>query len=158
MNDESWLWHKRYRHLNLQSLRSLHQKNMVYSLLAIQDKKETYEGCALGKQHREVFSKEHAWRAKASLELIHIDICRPMKTLSHISNIYFITFIDDYSKMTWVYFMRYKSEVFTIFKKFKNLVERQSEHYIKMLRSDRGGEYNLNKFEKFMKMLVCKNN
>ena len=45
--------------------------------------------------------------------------------------------------------MRHKSEAFTIFMKFKNLVERQSEHYIKVLRSDRGGEYNSNEFKKF---------
>ena len=121
---ESWLWHKKYGHLNFQSLRSLHQKNMVYSLPAIQDKKETCEGCVLRKQHQEVFSKEHAWRAKVSLELVHIDICGPMKTPSHTGNIYFITFIDNYSRMTWVYFMRHKSEAFTIFKKFKNLMER----------------------------------
>ena len=50
-NDESWLWHKRYRHLNFQSLRSLHQKNMVYGLPTIQDKKEIYEECVLRKQH-----------------------------------------------------------------------------------------------------------
>ena len=99
MNDESWLWHKRYGHLNFQSLKSLHQMNMVYGLSIIQDKKKIYEGCALRKQHREAFPKEHAWRAKEPLELIYTDICGPMKTLSHVGNIYFIIFIDDYSRM-----------------------------------------------------------
>ena len=123
----------------------------MYGLPTIQNKKKIYEGCALEKQHREAFPKEHAWRAKALLELVHTDIYRYMKTSSHADNIYFITFIDNYSRMTWVYFMRHKSEAFIIFKKFKNLMERQSEHYIKVLRSDRGGEYNSNKFEKFYK-------
>ena len=95
------------------------------------------------------FTKEHAWRAQAPLELFHTDICGPIKTSSHVDNIYFIIFIDDYSRMTWMYFMRHKSRAFTIFKKFKDIMERQSEHYIKVLRSDRGGEYNSNEFEKF---------
>ncbi|KAL0364508.1 UNVERIFIED_CONTAM: Retrovirus-related Pol polyprotein from transposon TNT 1-94 [Sesamum angustifolium] len=65
------------------------------------------------------------------------------------NNRYFILFIDDYSRMTWVYFMREKSEVFKVFKKFKNLVEKQSGRSIKVLRSDRGKEYNNSKFDKF---------
>ncbi|KAK4394765.1 Retrovirus-related Pol polyprotein from transposon TNT 1-94 [Sesamum angolense] len=72
-----------------------------------------------------------------------------MRTPSHEQNRYFILFIDDYSRMTWVYFMREKSEVFKVFKKFKNLVEKQSGRSIKVLRSDRGKEYNNSEFDKF---------
>src|SRR4051812_28897480 len=64
-------------------------------------------------------------------------------------NRYFILFIDDFTRMTWVYFMRQKSEAFVIFKKFKALVEKQSGRFIKMLRSDRGKEYTSNEFHKF---------
>ncbi|KAL0359481.1 UNVERIFIED_CONTAM: Retrovirus-related Pol polyprotein from transposon TNT 1-94 [Sesamum angustifolium] len=90
-----------------------------------------------------------SWRAKAVLELIHTDVCGPMRTPSHEQNRYFILFIDDYSRMTWVYFMREKFEVFKVFKKFKNLVEKQSGRSIKVLRSDRGKEYNNSEFDKF---------
>ncbi|KAL0430353.1 UNVERIFIED_CONTAM: Retrovirus-related Pol polyprotein from transposon TNT 1-94 [Sesamum radiatum] len=93
--------------------------------------------------------QKNLWRAKAVLELIHTDVCGPMRTPSHEQNRYFILFIDDYSRMTWVYFMREKSEVFKIFKKFKNLVEKQSGQRIKVLRSDRGKEYNNSEFDKF---------
>lgn len=51
--------------------------------------------------------------------------------------------------MTWVYFMRERSEVFTIFKRFKSMVEKQSGHYIKTSRSDNGKEYNSKEFDKF---------
>ena len=61
VNDDSWLWHKRFGHLNFQSLKALQSKNMVYGLPRIDEKKEVCEGCALGKQHRESFSKEKAW-------------------------------------------------------------------------------------------------
>jgi len=52
-----------------------------------------------------------------------------------------LTFIDDYTKKTWVYLLKQKSEVFECFHKYKPLVEKQSGHYIKFLRIDRGGEY-----------------
>lgn len=58
------------------------------------------------------------------LELVHTDVCGPMSILSYGNNLHFILFIDDFSCMIWVYFMRQKSEVFTIFKKFKSLVEK----------------------------------
>jgi transposase InsO family protein len=72
-----------------------------------------------------------------------------MRTPSLNNNRYFILFIDDFSRMTWVYFIKEKSEVFGIFKKFKTLVEKQSGKHIKKLRSDRGKEYNSHEFDKF---------
>ncbi|KAL0392758.1 UNVERIFIED_CONTAM: Retrovirus-related Pol polyprotein from transposon TNT 1-94 [Sesamum radiatum] len=107
------------------------------------------EACLQGKQHKKPFPSGTSWRAKAVLELIHTDVCGPMRTPSHEQNRYFILFIDDYSRMTWVYFMREKFEVFKVFKKFKNLVEKQSGRSIKVLRSDRGKEYNNSEFDKF---------
>ena len=92
----------------------------------MKEKNESCEGCLLGKQHQLPFSTDKAWRAKDLLELIHTDVCRPMRTHSHHNNRYFILFIDDFSRMTWVYFLKAKSEVFEIFKKFKVLVEKQS--------------------------------
>ena len=111
--------------------------------------KENSEGRLLGKQHRLPFSTGKAWRAKDVLELIHTDVCGPMKTSSLNNNSYFILFIDDFSRMTWVYFIKEKSEVFGIFKKFKTLVEKQSGKYIKVLRNDRVKEYSSHKFDKF---------
>ncbi|CAJ2638092.1 unnamed protein product [Trifolium pratense] len=106
-------------------------------------------GCMLGKHHRQPFPKGGAWRAKQVLELVHTDVCGPMNTLSHAKNRYFILFIDDFTRMTWVYFIRQKSEVFEIFKKFKAFVEKQSGRFVKVLRSDRGKEYTSNEFHKF---------
>lgn len=149
VQDDSWLWHKRLGHLNFQSLQQLHQKNMVVGLPSITEKSEVCEGCALGKHHRDSFPKGKALRATAPLELIHSDVCGPMKTTTDGGNRYFLTFIDDFSRMTWVYFLRQKSEVFTVFKKFQAMVERQSDLKIKVLRSDRGGEYTSNEFDRF---------
>ena len=83
------------------------------------------------------------------MEFVHTDVCGPMVTPTNGGNKYFITFIDDFSRMTWVYFMRQKSDVFAIFKKIQMFVERQNGYLLKVLRSDRGGEYNSHEFEKF---------
>ena len=99
------------------------------------------EGCALGKHHRHSFPEGKAWRATKPFELIHSDLCGPMKTTSLGGNQYFLTFIDDFSRKTWIYFLKEKSEVFYYFKIFKALVEKQSGFMLKTLRSDRGGEY-----------------
>jgi hypothetical protein len=52
-----------------------------------------------------------------------------------------VSFIDDYSRKTWVYFLKLKDEVFAKFKEFKALIENILERNIKILRSNNGGEY-----------------
>ena len=55
---------------------------------------------------------------------------------------YYVTFIDDYSRNTWIYFLKIKDEVFQKFNEFKALIESHSERRIKILRINNGGEYN----------------
>jgi transposase InsO family protein len=64
---------------------------------------------------------------------------------------YYVSFIDDYSRRTWIYFMKTKDEVFSRFQEFKTLVENQTGKKIKVLRSDNGGEYTSNDFKDFCK-------
>ncbi|KAK4406367.1 Retrovirus-related Pol polyprotein from transposon TNT 1-94 [Sesamum angolense] len=109
------------RSLQLPRLKNTTSKEMMTDLPQIQAVEGACEACLQGKQHKKPFPSGTSWRAKAVLELIHTDVCGPMRTPSHEQNRYFILFIDDYSRMTWVYFMREKSEVFKVFKKFKNL-------------------------------------
>ena len=88
-------------------------------------------------------------RATKPLQLVHTDVCGPIKPSSFDKNIYFLIFIDDYSRKTWVYFLKQKSEAFEAFKSFKALVENESGYPIKALRSDRGGEFTSNEFSDF---------
>ena len=82
--DDSWLWHRRFGHLNFISLKLLFQKNMVYKLPTILEKDDVCEDCILGKHHCQPFPKEVAWKAKGVLELVHTDVCGPMNTSSHV--------------------------------------------------------------------------
>jgi transposase InsO family protein len=63
--------------------------------------------------------------------------------------VYYVSFIDDYSRKTWIYFLKSKDEVFSKFKEFKALIENLSKRKIKILRSDNGGEYTSKEFVSF---------
>lgn len=147
------MWHKRFGHLNFTSLKLLQKQELVLGLPEIQEHDAICHGCAMGKNHREAFPQESKWRANEPLGLIHSDICGPMQTPSLGGNRYFITFIDDYSRMCWVYFLRNKSEALHVFKKFKVMVELQSGYHIKRLKTDRGGEFNSHEFVQFCEEL-----
>lgn len=146
--DESKLWHLRYGHLNINGLQLLERKGMVYGLPKISEL-SLCEGCVYGKQNRKCFPIGKAWRASECLELIHADLCGPMSTESLGGSNYFLLFTDDFSRMSWVYFLKSKSEAFENFRKFKAMVEKQSEASVKVLRTDRGGEFLSNEFNHF---------
>ena len=73
--------------------------------------------------------------------MIHSNICGPMSTKALSGVEYFVTFIDEHSRKTWIYFLKTNDEVFGRFKEFKALVENLTGKKIKILRSDNGGEY-----------------
>ena len=144
--DQSLKWHLRYGHLNFKGLYLLQRKNMVIGLPSINAPLSSCESCILAKQYRESFPKEMSYRVRAPLEIVHTNLCGPMQMPSSGGSIYFLTFIDDYSRKTWVYFLKYKSEAFGKFKEFNALVEKQIGLSIKVLRLHRGGEYKSNEF------------
>ncbi|KAK1569067.1 hypothetical protein Q3G72_032160 [Acer saccharum] len=89
-------------------------------------------------------------RATECLGLINTDVCGPMSIQARGGYEYFITFTDDYSRFGYVYLMRHKSDAFDMFKAFKAEVENQLEKHIKILRSDRGGEYLSGEFQQYL--------
>jgi len=83
------------------------------------------------------------------LELVHSNLCGPIKPSSNGGKRYIITFIDDFSRKPWVYILQEKSKAFATFKSFKALVEKEASCQIKALRTDRGGEFISHEFVKF---------
>jgi hypothetical protein len=136
--EESWIWHKRLGHLNTDSMQKMQQKKLVIGLPTLTNMDAVCEACVMGKHKREKFPKEGSWRASKPLELIHTDLCGPMQLESSGGNKYFIIFVDDYARMCWVYFLKFKSGALNVFKKFQVFVELQSDFKIQKLRSDRG--------------------
>ena len=64
---------------------------------------------------------------------------------------YYVSFIDDLFRKTWVYFMKNKNEVFSKFKEFKSLIENHNEKKIKTTQSDNGVEFTSNEFKEICK-------
>ena len=83
------------------------------------------------------------------LERIHIDVCGPFSVASTARHMYYVIFVDDYSRRCWIFFMQKKSETFSKLFEFKALVEKESRKQVKSLRSDNGGEYISGEFKDF---------
>jgi transposase InsO family protein len=122
---------------------------MVKGLPCIQQPTSSYDSSILGKHHKEKFVSGVSYRAKAPLEIVHTYLCVSIQTPSLTGCDYSMTFIDDFSRKTWLYLLKHMFEAFDVFKKFKSMVESESGRTIKILRSDRGGEYKLNEFIEF---------
>jgi hypothetical protein len=129
------LWHQRMGHLNVQILKTL--PSLVSGLDLPKSHGDSLpiacESYIMGKQHRHSFPKDGAIRATKVLEIMHSDVCGPMKNMSLDGTKYFLTFIDDFSRKMWVYPLKAKSECFEKFKEFKALVEKEVESHIKVL-------------------------
>ena len=95
-----------------------------------------------GKNIKIPFSKSET-KTKGTLELIHSDVCGPIPSTSLSGYEYYGTFIDDYSRKTWIYLLKTKDEIFRKLKEFKSLIVNQSESRIKALRTNNGGVYSL---------------
>ena len=136
--DETYLWHLRLGHINLNRIKRLVSDGLLNDLKV--DDLPTCESHLEGIMTKRSF-RTKGTRATECLGLMHTNVCDPMSIQARGGYEYFITFTDDYSRFGYVYLMRYKSDAFDMFKAFKAEVENQLKKHIKILRSDRGGEY-----------------
>lgn len=105
--------------------------------------------CLVGKHSRSSFKSELKMSVKHVLNVVHSDICGPIEVPTYSGNRYFITFVDEYSRMLWLYLIKLKSDALEVFQKFKVLSEKQSGMKLKNLRIDGGGEYTSRDFESY---------
>jgi hypothetical protein len=147
------LWHCHLSHLNVKGVHAL--QNMVSGMnlgnMPCPTSSFVCEGCIEGKQHRKPFPNNGGMCATKPLEIVHSDVCGPMRTTSLGGARYFVTYIDNFSRKVWVYLLNSKGECLEKFKEFKALVETQLEHKIKVFQLDNGGEYISKGFKRFLK-------
>ncbi|RDX93292.1 hypothetical protein CR513_24461, partial [Mucuna pruriens] len=139
MDKEASLWHRRLSHISEKVLNCLAKKDMLPGL-----KNAELEKCShymAGKQTRVSFKKHPPSRKSELLELVHSNVCGPLKVKSFSGALYFVTFIDDCSRKLWVYTLKSNDQVLENFKHFQALVERQPGKKVKCIRSDNGDEY-----------------
>ena len=100
----------------------MHSKDMVKGLPDCSSEFDFYEHCIYGKQNQVSFPNKDT-RAKGILELFHSDVFGPMSIPSLRGSRYYVSFINEFSRITCIYFLKKKLEVFERFLEFKALVE-----------------------------------
>ena len=113
MNDVN-VRHARLGHIGQQRMNILTREGLLENLTKVD--LSTCEHCLAGKTARKPFGK--AIRAEIPLQLIHSDICGPMNVRARHGAVYFITFIDDFTRYGYVFLISHKSEALDCFKKF----------------------------------------
>ena len=145
------LWHRRFGHLNEQSLQKLMKKKLVNQLdYDISRKVGICESCIGGKQSKAPF-KTSTTKTSEPLELVHSDLCGKMGEKSIGGVEYFLTFLDHHTHYCWVYPLKRKDQVFSCFKDWKAEVENRTGQRLKTLRTDNGGEYTSREFQNHLK-------
>jgi hypothetical protein len=102
-------------HIEEKGLRLLHGKGMVEGMSNYSLDFDFCEHCLYGKQNQVRFPSG-ATRAEGILQLVHSDVFGPVSVPSLGKSMYYVSFIDDFSRKTWTYFLRKKYKVFERFK------------------------------------------
>ncbi|CAA0839530.1 Unknown protein [Striga hermonthica] len=148
--DEIFLYDR--RHVLLANVKRM--RNMLYSVILTPTKPVFRQSigtsrCALGKQHRALFSHTIAYRGKECLELTHGDLYGPITPTTLAVNRYFLLIVDDASRYMWVEMLKSKDEALRFFKKIKAVAENESGLIIKAFRNDCGSEFISAEFAEF---------
>ncbi|GKB16092.1 zinc finger, CCHC-type containing protein [Tanacetum coccineum] len=146
ISNPTWLWHTRMGHVNFNSLKFMSDKNLIEGMPKMYTQTLPCEGCLVGKQTRKTYPPHTSFRANKRLELVHGDLCGPISPPTPTGNRYFMLLVDDYSRVMWVYLLKTKDEALEVFKNFRKKVEVETGEKLKVLRTDRGGEFLSNQF------------
>jgi hypothetical protein len=149
------VWHSRLGHSSISTVNHVIKAHHLPLTSNKINKISFCDFCQLGKSKQLPFSHSSRISTKP-LELIHIDIwTSPTPSMSGCK--YYIIFIDDFSRFSWLYPLHYKSDAYDTFIKFKLLTENQLSSPIKQLQIDGGGEFNSTRFHTRFQTLLTQN-
>ncbi|GJZ59998.1 retrovirus-related pol polyprotein from transposon TNT 1-94 [Tanacetum coccineum] len=142
--------HKRLAHLNFKTINKLAKQNLVIGLpLLVYSKDKPCSSCEKGKHHRASFKTKHTSSIKKCLHLLHIDLFRPVIPRSINHEKYTLVIVYEYSRYTWVYFMKKKSQAPETIMSFIKRVENQNDIKVKQLRIDNVDNINIAQNERY---------
>jgi hypothetical protein len=134
-------WHLRLGHASADTIKKAVNSGLIKGVkLADQEMPTQCKACISGKQHRQPITGTMD-RATGLLQIVHSDVCGPMKTPTAEGYRYFVSMIDDYSKMSAVTLIKQKSDVPQAISDFINMAQNQLSKRVKEFHSDNGGEY-----------------
>ena len=137
---DSTLWHARLGHP--------HTRALNFILPGVVFKNDDCEACILGKRCRTVFPQSSTIYERC-FDLVHSDVWTAL-CMSRENQKYFVAFIDEKSKYTWVTLIQSKDRVLDAFKNFYTHIRNYFNVNLKMLRSDNGGEYTSHTFKQYL--------
>ncbi|GJS56679.1 retrovirus-related pol polyprotein from transposon TNT 1-94 [Tanacetum coccineum] len=139
---QAWLWHRRLSHLNFDYINLLSKKDVVIGLPKLKYVKDQLcSSCEVSKAKRSSFKSKTVPSSKGRLNLLHMDLCGPMRVASINGKKYILVIVDDYSRYTWTLFLRSKDETPEVLKDFLTMIQRNLQALVISVRTDRGTEF-----------------
>nr|GEZ30199.1 retrovirus-related Pol polyprotein from transposon TNT 1-94 [Tanacetum cinerariifolium] len=139
---KSWLWHQRLSHLNFDTIND-HAKNDLFSGLPKFKYHKEYlcPSCVQGKSKRASHPPKPIPNSRQRLHLLHMDLCGPMRIASINGKWYVLVIVDDYSRYTWVHFLRSKDEAPEVIKTFIKRITVLLQSPVIIIRADNGTKF-----------------
>ncbi|KAJ9561321.1 hypothetical protein OSB04_006481 [Centaurea solstitialis] len=150
-NEEAWLWHTRFCHLNFHTLAKLVKLKLVKGLPNIKfEKDHLCSACEMGKLKRSSHRTKSDPSFDKPLMMLHVDLCGPIAKQSLNGKKYILVLIDEFSRYTWVEFVKKKSHVPLL---LINLMKRLQVFHgvqVRVIRSDNGSEFKNSTIEDYL--------
>ncbi|GJU02892.1 retrovirus-related pol polyprotein from transposon TNT 1-94 [Tanacetum coccineum] len=139
---KSWLWHRRLSHLNFGAINHLARHGLVRGLPKLKfEKDHLCSACAMGKSKKKSHTPKSEDTNQEKLYLLHMDLCGPMRVASVNGKKYILVIVDDYSRFTWVKFLRSKDEAPDFIIKFLKMIQVRLKVPVRRIRTDNGTEF-----------------
>nr|GEX06562.1 retrovirus-related Pol polyprotein from transposon TNT 1-94 [Tanacetum cinerariifolium] len=139
---KSWLWHQRLSHLNFDTINDLARNDLVACLLKFKYHKEYLcPSCEQRKSKRASHPPNPVPNSRQRLHLLHMDLCGPMRIASINGKWYILVIVDDYSRYTWVHFLRSKDEAPAVIITFLKRITVLLQYPVIIIRTDNGTEF-----------------
>nr|GEU78025.1 retrovirus-related Pol polyprotein from transposon TNT 1-94 [Tanacetum cinerariifolium] len=139
---KSWLWHRRLSHLNFGAINHLARQELVRGLSKLKfEMDHLCSACATGKSTRKTHKPKYEHTNQEKLYLLHMDLCGPMSVESINGKKYILVIMDDYSRFTWVKFLRSKDKTLDFIIKFLKMIQVRLKVSVRRIRIDNGTEF-----------------
>ncbi|GJW94800.1 retrovirus-related pol polyprotein from transposon TNT 1-94 [Tanacetum coccineum] len=147
---KSWLWHRRLSHLNFGAINHLSRHGLVRGLPKLKfEKDHLCSACVMGKSTKKPHKPKSEDTNQEKLYLLHMDLCGPMRVASVNGKKYILVIVDDFSRFTWVKFLRSKDEAPDFIIKFLKMIQVRLKVPVRRIRTDNETEFvnqNLRKY------------
>nr|GEZ55468.1 retrovirus-related Pol polyprotein from transposon TNT 1-94 [Tanacetum cinerariifolium] len=139
---KSWIWHRCLSHLNFGAINHLAWQGLVRGLPKLKfEKDHLCSACTMGKSTRKTHKPKSEDTNQEKLYLLHMDLCRPMRIESINGKKYILVIVDDYSRFTWVKFLRSKDETLDFIIKFLKRIQVRLKVPVRHIQIDNGTEF-----------------